>query len=99
MVIAGTISLRSFVVWGWVIDKKTLNIIAASVLSFAGAVLPVIVALMPDRESRSTQLQANASAACGLTDVQVSMVRSVMQQREPGCSYGNLTLDAILNGQ
>eukprot|EP01052_Picozoa_sp_SAG31_P055289 SAG31_NODE_15186_length_766_cov_1.428786_2_plen_63_part_01 len=43
----------------WVIDMKTLNLIAASVLSFAGGVLPLIVAVMPDDDA-SPMAQGNS---------------------------------------
>jgi hypothetical protein len=43
-----------FVVFSKVIDKKTLNLIAFSVASFFGTVIPLIMAFMPDPPSEGT---------------------------------------------
>ena len=44
-----------FVVWGRVVDRRTVNIIAASVVSFFSTVLPIIIGLMPSSSSLATE--------------------------------------------
>eukprot|EP01052_Picozoa_sp_SAG31_P018756 SAG31_NODE_1342_length_8700_cov_12.667829_3_plen_129_part_00 len=81
-----------FIVWSKVIDRKTLNWIAMSVISFAGAVLPVIVALMLDAPGIGDVL---GDAQCNLTETQQDVIRSVMGGNS-SCNWLNTTLAEVL---
>ena len=77
-----------FCVFGKVVDKKTLNVIGISVVSFVSTAVPLLMAvLVPDAVAREGE--------CALTELEASTIRAVMSNES--CSY-NMTLDAILAG-
>ena len=72
-----------FTVFGWVIDRKTLNVIAASVLSVAGGVLPLLMAMLPDAESPGSNTPVNATTApgtagCALGATHLAIIESLV---------------------
>jgi hypothetical protein len=64
-----------------------------SVLSFAGAVLPVIVALMLDAPVTSSDIIRDAQ--CNLTETQQAVIRSVMAGNST-CNWMNTTLGEVM---
>lgn len=72
--------------WNWVIDMKTLNLIGASVVSFAGGVLPLIVALMPDSDDSATVLWSGG-ALCKLTEAQHAGLLAWHAMANGSCAY------------
>ena len=64
-----------FVVFTKVVDKKTLNIILASVVSFFTTAIPLIFALLPDA-APPPDAAAAAGAGCALSAAQMDVVRA-----------------------
>lgn len=83
-----------FVVFSVVIDKRTLNIIAATVVSVAGAVLPLIVTLMPDKQTSAAQ--EGVAGNCAMTPLQADGVRLLFRSNESSCDWSNVTIGSII---
>ena len=76
-----------------VIDRKTLTSAAAKLVTGFTTVYAVLLALGANPGG-----SAGAGAAvdvCELSATQVSMVQSVLQERNASCAY-NMTVDAVL---
>ena len=81
-----------FEVFGFVINKKQLKQIGLKIGALSWAAFTAILAYSAYGSASS----AVATGQCELSSVEVSMVQSVMQQRNVSCSY-NMTLESILN--
>ena len=79
-----------FQVFGFVIDKKKLKQIGLKIGALSWASFTAVLAV-----SSFGSGSAEATGQCELSSVEVSMVQSVMQQRNASCSY-NMTLESIL---
>ena len=76
-----------------VIDRKTLSSAAAKLVTGFTTIYAVLLALGANPGGSAG---AGATAdVCELSATQVSMVQSVLQERNASCSF-NMTLDAIL---
>ena len=76
-----------------VIDRKTLTSAGAALVTGFTTVYAVLLAL-----GKNPGASAGAGAAvdvCELSATQVSMVQSVLQERNASCSF-NMTVDAVL---
>ena len=65
-----------FVVFTKVVDKKTLNIILASVVSFFTTAIPLIFAVLPDAPPPLDAAAAAGGAGCALSAAQMDVVRA-----------------------
>eukprot|EP01051_Picozoa_sp_SAG22_P003363 SAG22_NODE_162_length_16848_cov_16.978267_17_plen_134_part_00 len=65
-----------FLVFGRVIDKRTLNMILAAVASAVGGLVPLIIAVMPSHHSWSL---GDGGGACSLDALQKEQVLSMAQ--------------------
>lgn len=65
---------------------KTLNLIGASVVSFAGGVLPLIVAIMPDSNDAATTMWSDG-ARCKLTETQHAGLLAWHAMANASCAY------------
>jgi hypothetical protein len=76
-----------------VVDKKTLNMLAISIISFFATVIPLIMAFMPDPESAGEAAECieteDALRVCGELSRIVGDVDGL-------CVWRNLTLDELL---
>ena len=80
-----------FQVFGFVIDKKKLKQIGLKIGALSWASFTAVLAV----SSFGSGSSAENTGQCELSSVEVSMVQSVMQQRNASCSY-NMTLESIL---
>lgn len=80
-----------FTAGGKVVDKRTLNVIFVSAVSFFSAVFPLLITLIP---SKDQPLADVAGATCNMTAAEVALVRNVFEAR--GCPMGNATLIGAL---
>jgi hypothetical protein len=78
-----------------VVDRKTLNLIMFSVVSFFATVIPLIMALMPEHHAEATQDQCVSVEAALL-----SFSSAVLEMRSEGitCINANATLDSFIVG-
>ncbi len=89
-----------FVVFSKVIDKKTLNLVAFSVASFFGTVIPLIMAFMPDAPS----LEGTAEDVClGGTGDAAALARLSRMSADAitgdgDCLLMNATIAELLGG-
>ena len=81
-----------FEVFGFVIDKKQLKQIGLKIGALSWAFFTAVLAYSAYGSDSSA---AATAGQCELSSVEVSMLQSVMQQRNVSCSY-NMTLDSIL---
>lgn len=72
--------------WNLVIDMKTLNVIGVSVVSFAGGVLPLIIAIMPDAND-AKMTSWSSSALCKLTEAQHAGLLAWHTMANGSCAY------------
>ena len=73
-----------FVVFTKVVDKKTLNIIFLSVVSFISTAIPLVFAFLPDAVASQGALGGDG---CALTDVQAEALRGQLRTFNASCSY------------
>ena len=73
-----------------VIDRKTLTSAAAKMVTGFTTIYAVLLAL-----GKNPGGSATAAGVCELSAAQVSMVQSVLQERNASCSF-NMTVDAVL---
>jgi hypothetical protein len=77
-----------FVVLTKVMDKKTLNMVGLTVISFVSTSVPLVMAVLtPDAQPRNGE--------CTLSGVEISTIRSVVANAT--CNY-NVTLNDVLTG-
>lgn len=90
-----------FLVWGRVIDKRTLNIIMASVFSVFSTVLPIIVTLLPDGSATGTAADgrnctdATADGTSPANDALFAVIRTSVLQLENASCFSNVTLGEL----
>ncbi len=85
-----------FMVFGKVVDKKTINLILVGMSSLLGTLLPLLVVLT---SSAQAELETRAGETqCALTDVQTAMVRAAFVGANTTCGYANITIGSVLAG-
>ena len=77
-----------------VIDRKTLTSAAAKMVTGFTTIYTVLLAL-GDKVGFASVAGEAAADVCELSATQISMVQSVLQERNASCSY-NMTVDAVL---
>ena len=76
-----------------VIDRRTLTSAAAKMVTGFTSVYAVLIAL--GEKPGGSEGAGTAAHVCELSAAQVSMVQSVLQERNASCSF-NMTVDEIL---
>lgn len=94
-VITCVLYLAGFCVLSKVVDRKTLNLILFSVISFFATAIPLIMALMPEHHAEAKQEQCVSTEAALM-----SFSSAVLQLRDEGitCISLNATLDSYIVG-
>ena len=80
-----------FNVFGFVVDKKMLTMMAVKLYAGGSAAFTALLAY----SAYAPGAGAAGDAQCGLSAAQVDMVQSVLHDRNASCSY-NMTVDEIL---
>jgi hypothetical protein len=84
-----------FTVMGKVIDRRTLNVIFVSIVSFFSTAIPLLVALVPDPPSLDTN--GAATPCAGLEPASREAIAAVARAvTNSSCSYDNVSLGSIL---
>lgn len=87
-----------FLIFGHVIDSKSLRNLLIAVLSFYSTAIPLILALLPDPTGADGVPvgSANATATCEPTPQQVAVVRALFASADSNCSFANVTVGSML---
>ena len=85
-----------FVVGGTVIDRKSLKLAAVKLASGVTTAITTLFALTDGGSGAMAGGTAAGQEQCGLSNIQASTIRSLLAGRNTSCSYGNVTLGAIL---
>ena len=72
------------------VDKKTINVILVSVLSFFSTAIPLVFAFLPDAV-------ASGGDVCALTEVQAEALRGQLRTFNASCSY-NVSVGGVSLG-
>lgn len=82
-----------FIVFGKVVDKKTLNLVLATMASLLGTLLPLLAVLTSTAQA---ELENHNSVECALTDAQSAIVKAAFVGANTTCSYDNTTIGSVL---
>ena len=85
-----------FVMFTKVVDKKTLNVIFISLLSFFSTVVPLFYSLLPNAETTMASITTNTAQECNATAIQIATVRAAFLGSE--CVPVNETIGSMLAG-